>query len=269
MTSHINDEKPASEVTIINQPAESNPITPKDKSVYMIAGSIVLGALLVSASIFFGLKYAVKQISSSGANVVAAGAQGVAPQAPGQPQAPSAPNGVKLKANTPFLGNANAKVTVVEYADYQCPFCEKFYTQIFPEIKSKYIDTGKIKFVYQDFAFLGADSNTLAEGSHCAADQGKFWQYHDYIFSHQGQENTGWATADKVKLLASAMGGLNAGQFNSCLDSGKYKQEVLDETAAGRGYGVSGTPTLFVNKSSVVGAQPVATFTGAIDAALK
>jgi len=155
----------------------------------------------------------------------------------------------------------------VEYADYECPFCEKFFTQVFPDLKSKYIDTGKIKWVYQDFAFLGPDSNTAAEASHCAADQNKFWQYHDYLFSHQGAEGSGWATADHQKQFAQAVG-LNTSQFNGCLDSGKYKQEVLDETAAGRNYGVSGTPTVFVNGTPVVGAQPVTAFEQAIDAAL-
>jgi protein-disulfide isomerase len=137
-----------------------------------------------------------------------------------------------------------------------------------PVLKTKYISTGEIKFVYQDFAFLGPDSNTAAEASHCAADQNKFWQYHDYLFTNQGQEGSAWATADHQKQFAAAVG-LNAAKFNQCLDSGKYKQEVLDETAAGKSYGVSGTPSVFVNGSIIVGAQPLASFEQAIDAALK
>jgi protein-disulfide isomerase len=114
---------------------------------------------------------------------------------------------------------------------------------------------------------LGPDSNTAAEASHCAADQNKFWQYHDYLFNHQGQEGSSWATAEHQKEFAKAVG-LNAAQFSQCLDSRKYKQEVLDETSSGRSYGVTGTPTVFVNGAAIVGAQPNASFTAAIDSAL-
>ena len=192
-----------------------------------------------------------------------------AAQAAQQPTtAPGTPVKITLKPNTPFLGSANAKVTVVEFADYECPFCEEWYKTVWPDIKAKYIDTGKIKFYYQDFAFLGPDSNTASEAAHCAADQNKFWQYHDYLFTNQGAEGSGWATADHQKQFAQAVG-LNTATFNSCLDGGKYKQEVLDETAAGRSYGVSGTPTIFINGSPIVGAQPAASFEQAIETALK
>ena len=238
---------------------------------YIVGGAILAGALILSAALFYSSSSLVKglsgtQIGSAGGAQVAA--QNGAQQAAQQPAAPGAAVDIKLAPNTPYLGSGSAKVTVVEYADYECPYCERWYTTVMPDLKSKYIDTGKIKFVYQDFAFLGPDSNTLAEGSHCAADQGKFWQYHDYVFTHQGQENSGWGTPDKVKAIAAAMGGLNTSQFNQCLDSGKYKQEVLNETSAGKTYGVNGTPTIFVNGTAIVGAQPASTFTAAIDAAL-
>ncbi len=238
---------------------------------YIIGAAVLVGAILVTISMFVNTNRILQHIDSGSG--VAAGTQ-TAPAAPSaagtQPStAPTGPVNITLKPNTPFLGSGSAKVTVVEYADYQCPFCERWYTSTWPDLKAKYVDTGKIKFVYQDFAFLGPDSNTLAEGSHCAADQNKFWQYHDYIFSHQQQENTGWATQDKVEALAQNISGLNSSQFNQCLNSGKYKQEVLDETAAGRQYGVTGTPTVFVNGTAIVGAQPATAFEQAIDAALK
>ncbi len=252
---------------------------------YIIGASLLVSAVLVSATLLYIFKTASTRLDSVGSTMEAAvqkiAAQTAAaipsqqqvPQQPSavQPSAAPAPTGpvkITLKPNTPYLGSNTAKVTVVEYADYQCPFCEKWYSSVMPDLKSKYIDTGKIKFVYQDFAFLGPDSNTAAEASHCAADQNKFWQYHDYLFSHQGQEGSAWATGDHQKQFAAAVG-LNTTQFNSCLDSGKYKQEVLDETAAGKSYGVSGTPSVFVNGQIIVGAQPAATFEKAIDAALK
>ena len=247
------------------------------KSAYIVGGSLLIGAILISASLVYGSGRIINSLNSgallAGSQNVAAQAQVQAPSqvAAAQPSAPLAagtPVKITLKPNTPYLGSSNAKVTVVEYADYQCPYCEKWYSSVMPELKAKYINTGKIKFVYQDFAFLGADSNTAAEASHCAADQNKFWQYHDYLFGHQGTEGSSWATADHQKQFAAALG-LNTAQFNSCLDSGKYKQEVLDETAAGRSYGVSGTPTVFVNGQIIVGAQPAQQFEQAIDVALK
>lgn len=242
---------------------------------YIIGASALVGAVLIAASLFYNFKLVLKQMDQSGANLAANTqiANNQQPAAP-SPTAPSAPAAlgsavkITLKPNTPYLGSSNAKVTVVEYADYQCPFCEKWYTDVMSELKTKYISTGKIKFIFQDFAFLGADSNTAAEATHCATDQNKFWQYHDYLFTHQGQEGSGWATADHQKEFAKALG-LNKEQFNQCLDSGKYKQEVLDETAAGKSYGVSGTPSVFVNGQIIVGAQPATIFVQAIDAALK
>ncbi|MDR3642554.1 MAG: DsbA family protein [Candidatus Doudnabacteria bacterium] len=242
---------------------------------YIIGGSILLGAIIITGGMLYLARGMQPLISSSGVNSQPAQAQAGTPSAQAPAQAPAAqpaaagtPVKITLKPNTPFLGNASAKVTVVEYADYECPFCEQFFKTVWPELKAKYVDTGKIKYMYQDFAFLGPDSNTAAEASHCAADQNKFWQYHDYLFTNQGAEGSGWATAAHQKQFAAAVG-LNTTQFNTCLDSGKYKQEVLDETAAGKSFGVSGTPTLFVNGVAIVGAQPVANFEQAIDAALK
>lgn len=283
---------------------------------YIIGASVLASAVLVSASMLYIFKSASQRVDSvlSAAQIAAQtfggqAAAGLAGTAPSQPAAPSqgqaqnpsaAPSGavvkVALKSNTPYLGSSAAKVTVVEYADYQCPFCEKWYSSVMPDLKSKYISTGKIKFVYQDFAFLGPDSNTASEAAHCAADQNKFWQYHDYLFGHQGQEGSGWATVDHQKQFAQGLG-LDTAQFNQCLDSGKENQEVLNETAAGKSYGVSGTPSVIVFKGTdtsidvgyiqaqlqqqknvvtlpngnvfIVGALPLQQFEQAIDAVLK
>lgn len=239
-----------------------------DFVVYVIGGAMLAGAILISASLIYSVKLFEKHLDGLTA---LAGSQNTAAQAQAAAQPAAAPKGpvnIKLAPSTPYLGSGSAKVTVVEYADYRCPFCERWFQTVMPDLKTKYIDTGKIKFVYRDFAFLGPDSNTAAEASHCALDQNKFWQYHDYLFQHQGSESGDWASAAHQKEFAKALG-LNTAQFNQCLDSGKYKQEVLDETSSGRGYGVSGTPTVFINGAAIVGAQPAASFASAIDAALK
>jgi protein-disulfide isomerase len=221
----------------------------------LVPASILIGAVLISLSILFSAG----KISWPGSGSVALKED---------VQNAGAEVALKIDPNTPYLGNNKAKVTLVEYADYRCPFCEKFYTDIYTALKSKYIDTGKIKFIYRDFAFLGPDSNTAAEATHCAADQDMFWQYHDYLFTHQGSESSDWASAANQKIIAQTLG-LNTSQFNQCLDGGKYKQEVLNETDAGKKYGVTGTPTLFINGKKIVGAQPYANFEQEIEAALK
>lgn len=91
----------------------------------------------------------------------------------------------------PVMGNPNAKVTYIEFADFQCPFCKQFFTQTEQQIINDYVKTGKVKFVFRNFAFLGADSNTSAEGAYCANDQGKFWDYHNFLYSHQAAEGSG------------------------------------------------------------------------------
>jgi protein-disulfide isomerase len=253
------------DISLTEHIVSTDPISPPDDSYptsLSVPASILVGAILISASIFYNTSVLVNKVLVPAAAVPAAAANQAAVK-----QAPS-PIPVSLKPGVPFKGNADAKVTVIEYADYRCPFCEKFYTTVMPDLKSKYIDTGKIKFVYQDFAFLGADSYAAAEASHCAADQGKFWEYHDYLFGHQGSESGDWASIKNQKIFAKTLK-LKTALFNSCLDSHKYKQQVLDETAAGKSYGVTGTPTVFVNGVALVGAQPLSTFTDAIDAALK
>jgi len=99
----------------------------------------------------------------------------------------------------PLLGNQNAKVTVVEFADFQCPFCKQFYTTVEPSLMNEYVKTGKVKLAFRNYAFLGQESNTSAEGAYCANDQGKFWAYHNFMYEHQGQENSGTFTKDNLE----------------------------------------------------------------------
>lgn len=166
--------------------------------------------------------------------------------------------------NLPVLGKENAKVTVIEFADFQCPFCEKWFTESAVNLIKDYVNTGKVKFYYRHFAFLGDESNWAAEASNCANDQGKFWEFHDYLFKNQQGENQGAFAKDKLKGFAATLG-LNTSTFNSCLDNGKYTKDVADDTAAGQTAGVSGTPTIFVNGQAIVGAQPYSALKALID----
>lgn len=169
-----------------------------------------------------------------------------------------------IKNGAPVLGNLDAKVSVVEFADFQCPFCGKYHQTIFPTLKEKYLDTGKVRFIYVDYAFLGQESLDAAEAGKCAAEQNKFWLYHDYLFQNQQGENQGAFDTANLKSFAGKLG-LNTAQFNDCLDSHKYKKAVADEMTQGARFGVKGTPATFINDFFISGLQGLSYFENRIE----
>ncbi len=157
---------------------------------------------------------------------------------------------IDIPSFVPFRGSESAKINIVEFGDYQCPYCEQFFASLEPQTLTDYVNNGKTKFYFMDFQFLSADSFTLGQGAWCANDQGKYYEYHDYIYSHQGQERTGWATPDKVKVLAANISGIDTQKFNDCLDNKKYESRVQQLTQLGQQLGVQGTPTIFVGNDN-------------------
>ena len=227
----------------------------------------LLMVLLMVASFLLGMLITkVQYLEGQQAGGTTAGTQQAAGGA--QPSvAPGTPVNVSV-GNLPALGNKDAKVKVVEFADFQCPFCEQWFSQVMPQLKKDYIDTGKIAFYWRDYPFLGQESNYAASAARCANDQGKFWDFHDYLYTHQGQENSGAFSKDNLKQFAATMG-LNTDQFNSCLDADKFSKDYQTDLSDGQKAGVNGTPTVFVNGIAIVGAQPYEAFKSAIDTALK
>src|SRR3989344_4359998 len=225
---------------------------------YFLGASILVSGVLVAGAVI----YSVGAKSGPGAAV---------PPAGGNPTPPAAVTAPVIGPGDVILGDANAKVTLIEFADYQCPFCGRFHTQTSPLVRDNYIKTGKVKMVYRDFAFLGPESIVAAEAARCAADQAKFWEYHDALYAAEtkdGQENNGNLNRDLLVKLAGTTG-LNIPQFTSCIDGKKYNAQVLkakDEAAA---FSVNSTPTTFVNSQQIIGAQPYAAFQAAIEAELK
>jgi protein-disulfide isomerase len=169
----------------------------------------------------------------------------------------------------PFIGNAAATVTVIEFSDYQCPFCRMFWESTYLQLKKNYIDTGKIKFVYRDYPLpFHPAAIPSAIAAQCANDQGKYWEMHDKIFSEQNKldvqkYSTVQFGATELKKWAKELG-LNS-SFNKCLDDSKYADEVTKDTSEGQAAGVSGTPSFFINGTMLVGAQPYAEFQKIID----
>ena len=166
--------------------------------------------------------------------------------------------------DAPFVGSENAPVTIIEFSDYECPFCSRFYTETEIQIRNDYVDTGKVKLVYKDFPLssLHPSAQKAAEAARCAGDQGKYWEMHDILFEKQQE----WASLGVSKTAEyAATLGLDGGQFSSCLSTGKYTSAVQKDFNEGSSLGVSGTPTFFVNGLEVVGAQPYAIFKQIID----
>ena len=157
-------------------------------------------------------------------------------------------------------GDPDAPVTIVEFSDYECPFCGRFYSQTLPAIIENYIDTGKVKLVYRDFPLnFHAQAQKAAEAAECAGEQGKYYEMHDQLFEDgvQGGVNAFKKYAQDI--------GLNTAEFNECLDSGAMAGEVAKDLADGSQAGVSGTPAFFINGKNVVGAQPYSVFEQAIE----
>lgn len=233
----------------------------------------ILVALLIIAAFLIGTLFTKVSYLEKGESTL--GTSGSAPAQPTQPNQPAAPapgQKVDVKEGTlPLLGNKDAKVTIVEFSDLQCPFCKRFFDDALVQIKKEYIDTGKVKFAFRHYPLtqIHPNANKASSAVECANEQGKFWEYHDLLFKNQDS----WASLDnasavtKFKEYAGTLG-LNGGQFNSCLDSDKYKANIDKDLADGSTAGVNGTPSTFVNGQNVVGAQPFSNFKTLIDAEL-
>ncbi len=173
-------------------------------------------------------------------------------------------------------GNENAKVIVIEYSDYQCPFCRSWFNSSKPLIDD-YVKQGKVLFAYKDFPLnnIHPMAKPYAEAARCAGDQGKYFEFHDKIYSEQNALGTGTVssiTKDDVKQWAVNLG-LNSTEFNSCFDSGKYSDAVESNLLEGGKFGVQGTPSFLIGLADgegqlIRGAQPAATFKSVIDALL-
>jgi protein-disulfide isomerase len=227
----------------------------------------ILVALLVIASFLIGVLFTKVQYLEKG-QLAAGGTQAAAavPTQGTQPAAPAA--GAKVNVGIghfPIKGNPKAKVTIIEFADFRCPFCEQFFTNTEPQILKNYVDTGKVKFAFRNFAFLGPASITAADASECANDQGKFWEYYDYLYKNQPNESdTTMYNTDTLTQAAVSLG-MNDATFRACLDGKTDESKANADLADGQKAGVSGTPSFFINGISVVGAEPYDSFKTIID----
>ncbi len=173
-----------------------------------------------------------------------------------------------LESGSPMIGNPSAQITILEWGDYQCTYCYRFHQSSLNIILEEYITPGKVNLVFKDFPLNGPDSVLAAEASYCAEDQGKYWDYHDELYTNWGGERTGWINEESLNKFAVEVG-LDLEEFNSCMNEHKYLSRVLDLEKFGRNIGIDATPSVLVfNDEKIIvirGNQPVDVFRKAIN----
>ena len=176
---------------------------------------------------------------------------------------------ISTAMGSPILGDPLAPVTIVEFGDYQCHQCYNWFHNTKPMIMRDYIETGKANLVFVDFAFLGKDSPKASQATYCADDQGKYWEYHNSLYTSQESKiDSGWANSERLKAFAFNLD-LDMALFNQCLDSEKYSKRIQYNSQQARDNGVRGTPGFFIvgpdDQKQIAGAQPFSVFQRIMD----
>lgn len=190
-------------------------------------------------------------------------------QKPQAPPSPPTPEGIKIKGGGDYtMGKSDAPLTLIEYTDYQCPFCSRFESTTFTEIKKNFIDTGKVRFIQRDMPLeFHKYSLKAAQATRCAGEQGKYWEMKDTLFRNQQK-----LEISDIEGYAKGLS-LNAGKFKGCLESDKYIAEINEEAKYANSMGITGTPSFVVGKVKgnmvegvkITGAQPYVSFEAAIN----
>jgi protein-disulfide isomerase len=169
---------------------------------------------------------------------------------------------------TKYMGPEDAPVVVIEYSDFQCPYCQAFAQGAGEQLREEYVANGDVRFVYRHFAFLGPESFSAALASECAEAQGRFWDYHDKLFEQQAAENSGAFDDGQLKRYAGELG-LDQEAFDTCLDSKQFENIVEAEIEEAQRRRINSTPSVLVNGQLITGASNFDILRGAIDAALQ
>jgi protein-disulfide isomerase len=176
-----------------------------------------------------------------------------------------------IKEGSPHLGSMSAPVTIIDFSDFQCYLCARYFKNTEPKINETYIQTGKANLVFKHLPNRGTDSMGAAIAAQCTDDQGMFWQFHNLLYNNQRSIDSGWVNKDNLKKFASKIGGLNIEKFNSCVDTQKYKSFVERDIAFAASFGFHDTPNFVVvnsdgsNAEIINGAQPFAAFKALVD----
>lgn len=238
----------------------------------ILAVAMVVSSLMLSMAVWTAGNTIGSGLSKVQLNLAAgSGSGGAAPQL--QPTAAPTPQvdyRDLVKSFAGSEGSDSAAVTVVEFSDYQCPFCRRAFEDAVKGIREDYVKTGKVKLYYKDFPLsFHPDAPKAANAARCAGEQGKYFDMHDKIYAGQGPAELGTVAINASVYFTYAKElKLNEAQFKTCVDSDKYAAQVQTDLNQGIAAGVSGTPTFFVNNQQIVGAQPYAVIKQAIEAEL-
>ncbi len=180
---------------------------------------------------------------------------------------PSGPVNMDVRLSN-VQGAATAGVTVIEFSDFQCPYCLRYHTETLPQLINDYVKTGKVKYAFKQFPALGPASVTAAQASECAADQNAFWEYYGALYDFRGKSGRVPQTKDELIKLAAGLNKYDMNRFGACVNQAVTAARVNSDYEDAQRIGGRGTPTFLINGKLVVGAQPYAVFKSAIEEAL-
>ena len=174
---------------------------------------------------------------------------------------------------SPVLGDPNAPITLVEFGDYQCHYCNVFFDTIEKDIMKNYVDTGKVKIIFKDYNIIGPDSINASHGAHCAGEQELFWEYHDILYSNWTGENNGWASPRNLTMFANEIN-MNMEQWSECMDEKPHSKTIIESNNDAQALELTGTPAFFViteegKVTKLFGAQPFEIFKKVFDEQLE
>ena len=251
----------------------------EDKPRISVPNAILIGSALISLSIL--ISGGVIRVKSKTTANTASETTSPSPSVLGAAASPPPSNQIVKVSfdDDPVLGNKDAKVTIVEFSDYECPFCKRHFTQTWPDVKTNYIDKGLVKLIYRDLPLsFHPNAQKEAEAAECSRDQGgdeMYFRYHDEMFKRTTSNGTGIAL-DQLPIIAKDLG-LDETKFKQCLDAEKYKTEVTKDAEYANSIGANGTPSFFIGKTEkdsvtgtkIDGARPFSSFQALIDPLLK
>lgn len=231
---------------------------------YILPGAIVIAAIVIAGAVIYGPK---ESPDSAAGPVPDNAAQG---QQPGAPVVDA--KNVDIKGSA-FIGKQNAPITVVYWSDYQCPFCQKFDLESLDQIKKAYIDTGKVKFVFKDFQFLGPDSTSMAIVGRAVWDAypDKYYDWREAMAKNQGEEHSGYATKEFIVRVTKTVPGIDTNKIYSLVDQNKAKYTAAIDADRNEGakFGINGTPGFVAGNKYLSGAISFPSFSSTLDAQLK
>lgn len=218
-------------------------------NIYIVAGAIVIAGAMISGTVLFTNNSEIKTDSLKGQAV--------------ESITETDDNEVKIDSREidiegwPTLGNPDAPIVIVEYADFACPFCKKLNDETVSKIKANYVEQGEVLFVYKDFAVVGG--NLAAEAAHCAGEQDSYWEYYDILFENQTEDRGQWSNPETHKKYAEELN-LNVDDLLTCFQERRYEEKVLSSTREAQSLGGRGSPYTIINQQPVSGAQPYQVF---------